>query len=959
MGVRGLTTFVQAYQGSISELREYVVSQSSSSSSSTPSVTTTLAVDALAWVFEIWLTNFGDAVQGGNYQDITEHIKDVIHAWRLAHLEPVFIWDGAIPELKTQTVLSRRGSVAALNSAFMRSSPSTRASKRFQAECCSLPPLLIDCVRDVLRSLGVENIAVEAEADSAVAELAEQTGGLAVSKDSDYFILCSRGAGRARYAPLDTFEYLVEQAPVEGQEQAAEAMDDNDGFEAVSRGRRKKKAAPSPSNGSSSSRITALDQPPSRSTLLSGQLILKSIRARAFSSHALAARLKLPAPLLPLLASVVGNDYSTTKQESLLFRHISNWADRIQEAAAVIRLEWHSSLGISKRPIAHAQAHPGGLQARIAADRRRAMLAGGDDDSRSETSVASSGTATPAQLRFSDLDQSPVMDPVRALVTATLNALLKRSDTALHNAHYVTEGEKEAAVQSIIDGVAAYSLMITQRGAPNLLANPVALLHPTKARGRPADVDEAMQLYREAFSKLDFPPEHVGVMAQRVFFAVLAPEDPDLKSVHVGAARRVRQWIYAVLFDVYGMNWAREEMAEPVTEGSNEEVDDDNTADSINGSYGRGGVLGPPRYKEGEKPDDIISVDTESTLSAQANVDDDDDDDDVRSLVDENPSSPLASEAIKPPPAVREYVRKGDRYVGELVEIVDLESLLNEASASNGQLPASLTALLGQYAAAKGGVSNGHSDEEPHVDPPPPLAPLLPLHARLDLYRLALQSTDLQAGTVPLSLLPLAACVRHLVASITQEAGESKRRLNWTKAEIVSAIRAGCQALRLASEGRLVLDKEHWVSQPSVRGIHLASTLQLMLRTAHDLSRSLLLPSSGDAADLAPPHLLFDGPLFQLLLENDGNAIEAMGLSKDCKAEAASVVKAVLHGYEDDLGLDGEELKRLRREAKKARKAAGEGANGVSSQSSKQRPGQQQKNLFDLLDGGSGGPGSP
>lgn len=82
MGVRGLTTFVQAYQGSISELREYVVSQSSSSSSSTPSVTTTLAVDALAWVFEIWLTNFGDAVQGGNYQDITEHIKDVIHAWR-------------------------------------------------------------------------------------------------------------------------------------------------------------------------------------------------------------------------------------------------------------------------------------------------------------------------------------------------------------------------------------------------------------------------------------------------------------------------------------------------------------------------------------------------------------------------------------------------------------------------------------------------------------------------------------------------------------------------------------------------------------------------------------------------------------------------------------------------------------------------------------------------------------
>lgn len=860
---------------------------------------------------------------------------------RLAHLEPVFIWDGVIPELKMQTVLTRRLSLAAMNSAFMRSSPSTRASKRFQAECYSLPPLFIDCVQTVLRSLGVEMIAVEGEADSAVAELAEQTGGLAVSKDSDYFILCSRGAGRARYVPLDSFEYLVEQAAANGEEHGVDEGDD--GFEQVSRNRRKKK--PAVMSGSSSSRLAALDRPPTRAALDSGAVTLKAIRLRAYSSHALAARLKLPPPLLPLLASVVGNDFSTNKQESLLFRHLQSWADRIPEAAEVIRQEWHSSLGISKRPTTGGQGSGGGLQARIAADRRRAMLMGGagiDDDSRSETSVASSGTATPAQqLRFSDLDSSPVMDPVRSLVTATLEGLLKRSDAALRNAHYVTEGDKEACIQSIIDGVAAYSLMVAQRGAPNLLALVAAAPEGSEARRR-ADVDEAMDLYRKAFASLELPPELVGVMAHRSFLAVLAPEDPDVKSVHVGAARDVRRWMYAVLFDVYGMAWAREEMAEPVAEP---EVDADEVAED-----GRAPLFKAARYKEGESPDDVISVDTESTISAGngAVIDGEGDDDklDRLSVAEED----AAPQPVKPPPAVREYVRKGDRLVGELVQIFNLETRLKEAAPP---LPASLSSLLGQYAASKGVVANGHGEDGPHVDPPPPLAPLLPQQARLDLYRVALQSGDLQRDAVPLHLLPLAACVRHLIASIAREAGESKRRLNWTRAEVVAAIRTGCQTWRVAkgaSEGgsATVLAREHWVAQPSTRGIHLASTLQLMLRTSHDLIRSLLLfPSS--SSDLSPPHLLFDGPLFQLLLENDGHATEVMGLSKECKAEAGSVVKAVLKGYEEDLGLDAEELKRLRREAKKARKAANGGVEGGREQ---QQQGQKQKqaNLFDLLD---------
>ena len=76
MGVRGLTTFVQSYQGVISDLREFAVASPSSST------TTTLAVDAHAWIFDVWQTKFGDAVQGGDYQDIADHVEDVIDAWR-------------------------------------------------------------------------------------------------------------------------------------------------------------------------------------------------------------------------------------------------------------------------------------------------------------------------------------------------------------------------------------------------------------------------------------------------------------------------------------------------------------------------------------------------------------------------------------------------------------------------------------------------------------------------------------------------------------------------------------------------------------------------------------------------------------------------------------------------------------------------------------------------------------
>lgn len=909
MGVRGLHAFAQAYQSAVSQQREFPVTHPSHEGVTA----TTLAVDGWAWLYDAWIQHFGESVQGGNYHDLFAFTIDTVHAWRLANLEPVFFWDGPIPLLKLDTALSRRTFVASKNSSFMRSSAASRASRSFQAECYPRLPLASHTIKAALRSQGVQNVVTQGEADGAVAELAEENHGIAVSKDSDYFILCARGEGRARYAPLDSFEYLVEIIPAAGEQPLIQEPEDHDGFEAVQNRRKRRGGNANPATQLQTA-VTVLDRPPARE-MLGSQYNLKAVRMRAYSSHAIAAALRIPPPLLPLLGSVIGNDYSLAKQEDLLFRHLQSWTDRIREASEVVHHEWRRSIGLSKDRSRQSTASPA----------RKTLLKAAltsqiDDDAFSD---ASSATATPVGAgrapSLSELDSATVMDPVRALVVSTVNSLVKRSDQATHRIRFIEDADKEACVQSIIDSIAAYSLLTHDTQA-------LSALNPSNTFFSPSVPDEnahtVMQAWRAAFDSLSFSPDLVSVLTSRSFILTLAPEDPDLKSTQVGPARQLRRWMYAVLFGVYGMEWARDTIELPAIVHNSPESTDEAS-------------LPKPKYGPGEKPDDIISVDTESTNSSDA----------VEPA--SRPSSALdyrddAPPVIKPPPAITEYIRKGDRLVAELVPITSLPNLLEEKA---DKLPASLRSLLGQYEAAlptKGGALDAQAD------PLPLPAPLLPLQTRLDIYRYALSADDESMDTIPLHLLPLAASVRHLIASIAEDAGESKKRLNWTRAEVTSAVRAGCQTSRAYQDtgATSLLSREQWVSLPSMRGIHLESTLQITLDAAHDLACSLLLFPD----HLPEPHTLFDGPLLQLLLDQEGHATEATHLTPAVKEEANALVKLILTGHEDDLALDPAELKRLRKENKKRNRTA---ANGAPQRQHASAPSSSaaSSNLFAMLQG--------
>lgn len=924
MGVRGLTTYARQHDNVISQVQEFPRRLGDNANTRTH-----VAIDAWAWVYEIWLTFFGaESVQGGHYYEVSEHVHDFVHAWRTVGLEPVFFWDGPVPLVKQSTFLSRRASIAAANSAFMRSSAASRASRSFQMECYPAPPLLGDAVRFTLNDLGVDSRSMPGEADSAVAEFAESMGGLAVSKDSDFFILCSRGQARARYVPLDTIEYIFEDNSKQEQhtprpstpEQPAESPAD-DGFEAVTTRKGRSKAR-SQALAAAAAAMTlrssqqSSEYPPSRHAK---HKVLKCVRMRAYSSQALAVQLRLPPALLPVLGSVIGNDYSTPTQDSVLFRHLQRSTDKIREACQVVHTQWQRAANMA-RDSKRAMLTSRSLEIRLAS---KTLLKASmedrndgheDDDAGSEhSSEASSLTATPTLGAASNTVVGAPVDRVRTLIEATVNALLERADVATHRTYYVSDGEKEACIESIIESVAAYSLLTTVDSAHLFGKSRAAFLSSDNP-----DDKSPLALYRRAFEKADFPVQLVAAMTERSCTMTIAPEDPDQKGVHVGAAREIRMWVYAILFQVWGMDWARETMEEPKREqpfaGSSSHADSDPAA-----SYR------PRPYREGESADDVISVDTESSASEEVDADDDADHSASAGSVDGS-GDPLTAtfsppEEIKPPPAVTEYVRKGDRLVGELVPIAKLKDLLRESSDS---LSSTLGDLLAQYDASSGGEEDDKATSLPQSDPRPVDAPLLPLRTRLELYRHALHSNSSTSAEstlpeVPLHLLPLAASLRHIIAYTAEAAGESKRRLNWTRVEIAAAVRTGCMTSYVFSQRKVtdpprphILPRANWV-QPTTRGIHLASTLQLMLESSHYLSSSLLLSS-----ELSPLHTLFDGPLFQYLLSTSSSTTPAaISLPREVNEQAEEVLKFVLYGHEDDLGIDLAELRKLRKENKK------------------------------------------
>jgi hypothetical protein len=800
-------------------------------------------------------------------------------------------------------MLARRRSLAGSTHTFMLSSPATRASRRWQLECGLVPPLLFHALLEALQRCAppVPRLFAPCEADSAVAELALRTGGHALSQDSDFFILCARGVGTS-YVPIDSIQYVI--APPKKDAAPEETPEDNDGFEQVGKRKRgARRAAPAEADETLSS------HPPSDlSTLL-------AVRLRSYSAHALAGKLQLPPTLLPLFAAIAGNDYTGELQERILLHHAPG-QERIPEAAELLRSAWASSLSGSKSGKVTPQRR--GL-ARGVSDSAGSALS--DDGT---ATAATSAAATPRPSAFGGAPPTPV-DPVRALVLAVVQKALLRAEAARAGV-YVTTAERDTLVDGIIDSAATYSVL-THSSAPHLASPSAPFFASSLPDGAHA---EALELYRAAYARGQLRESLVEALTSRVFLSRIFLEDPESKSTQTVAAREVRTWLWAVLFDVWGMQWARDTLEEPMLEEEEESEDDEPQPYNLSRAY-----------REGERPDDVISVNTESSESG----DDEDDEKEEELDMDDLPARPgsamgsigAASREVKPPPVVTEWVRKGERFVGDAIPIASLVTLLSEAEDT---LPPSLSELLGQHRASAGVASDEASAEAPAADPKPPPFVLQSADVRRDLFLFALGAHTPRVLALPVPLQPLAAVLRHVVRSDAARLGERTAKYAWTKAELKAAVHAGCVALRAHSQqsddaAAAAFERPTGAAdaQPTVRHIHASTTVQLLLETSHLLAQALLL-------EHVPPHALHDGPSFHAHLQGHYGPDEA---------HEERLLHAVLEGNDAVLAID---VELARREKKAQKKKDASLANSVPGAPVRAKP-PPPKNAFEALLGDS------
>jgi hypothetical protein len=467
-----------------------------------------------------------------------------------------------------------------------------------------------------LKSLAKENPELEVhfadeEGDPYAVELAGRLGAYVVGNDSDFVILNS-----GRYAGYIPLEYMLWTAPMPVNESPSTPEDREDGFRTVV-SKTKKRSNPTPQHTSFG--LIPPEEKPSSDLVLS---------VTVYTPSTLASHLKLPTTLLPLLASLIGNDYSnksTTQRnvQSLFFERGLTLSQRITHTANIL------------------------------------------------SSILNAAT----QKRKAKHRVGSVMD----LIDRTVNALLVRSPSSL------ATGEIDSIVDRIVNAALQYAIDKYEGdvfGPASLWPTPICALHggdtcpllnlfsralsqsqePGKVNGvLPEDsVLILRSLYLKVFRAGKLQPNITDILNTGTFWPDLFLDNPNTENVAISIGRPIRSWIYALLEDGVGLPEAPEEEP-PAVDGSVCEGDEDD-----------------------DDPDELIDV-------AEEDSDDDADllaplrgelrrlrgtEEDSSETVPASASSRSRSRLPACPKYVTEYVRRGIRIASEQVLVPDLAALM-------------------------------------------------------------------------------------------------------------------------------------------------------------------------------------------------------------------------------------------------------------------------------------------
>ena len=438
--------------------------------------------------------------------------------------------------------------------------------------------------------------------------MAGRIGGYVVGNDSDFVIL--NADGYLGYIPLSEMVWQIPDFP-----QDAESTNGDDGeFQMVRKPKAKRKV--------NDVRFSSCLTPPDNAQEL-------SLKVAAYSPETLAKHLDIPVSLLPLLAALVGNDFSkdsksnSRKTQALFFDTKLTLTQRIERVASTI----HSVIS----PV--------------------------------------------AQRRKAKHQVGSVMD----LIENTVNALLGRLATTMGT------GEIENIVDKIVNASLQYTIPKyggDVEGREGLWSTSFCALHDPEAcpllpmisrnvmrqaadsiKNTP-DLLEAREKYLDAYRSGLLPPKMMDILSTGSFWPRLFLENPDLETVGRSIGRPIREWAVAILEDTVGVQTADDgESLEKEENEKGEEKEDDEELIDVVESDGEGST----------------SIDFLAPLKGELHR--------LHSSEDETATEPppcVSSHRRHPsrPLIITEYLRKGTRIASENIVVTPISDLLLSISLS-------------------------------------------------------------------------------------------------------------------------------------------------------------------------------------------------------------------------------------------------------------------------------------
>ncbi|KAI9462610.1 PIN domain-like protein [Russula earlei] len=480
MGVHGLATYLRDNLRALSS--SLVLSHEQSKyKSALP-----LVVDGWSFIYELHNQSRLSWVYGGELGEFRDLVIRVTRAWISVGWKPYFVFDGPYRSSKIVTCSNRMTqSVAQPSLLFFRTSPLSRVTPRFLRENSILPPLCYAATLDALRSVSdaVEIYLADDEGDPFAVELAGRLKGYVTGQDSDYVILNSEGY--AGYIPMDQMVWGVNS---HRDREECQSQDDN-GFVVAQKG----KARDAFNRGII---------PPEINDEL-------SLNCLVFTPHTLASHFQISLSLLPLLASLIGNDFTAERlpTNKLFFDRNMTPSQRMARVASVLK----------------------------------------------SVSAVATGTSTNRRIRHQ-------ITNVVEFVGLTVESLLIRPTS-------VRSGEMENIVEKTVDATLQYTIpknqdfgdgSITPCVLHDVNSCPLVghLFRPTSGHLTENENEarkEISFLYISAYRHTHFSPGLMDVLSTGTAWPDSFLENPDLETVSRSLGRPIREWVYALLDDGIGL----------------------------------------------------------------------------------------------------------------------------------------------------------------------------------------------------------------------------------------------------------------------------------------------------------------------------------------------------------------------------------------------------------------------